>query len=61
MKGVAAPVSLYGTYAACKWNEERSQKAYDVNRVNDERWAIEQHQKIETQEREFFSCERIPE
>jgi len=60
LKGGSTSVALYGTYAACKWNEERKQKAADDNRVNYERWATEQHQKIESQEYEFYSCVKAP-
>lgn len=60
MKGGATAVALYGSYTACKWNEERKQKANDDNRVNYERWATEQHQKIESQEYKFYSCVKAP-
>jgi hypothetical protein len=57
----AVGVALYGTYAACKWNEDHKQKDSEDIRVNFERWATEQHQKIESQERELFSCVKTPE
>jgi len=53
-------MALYSTYAACKWSEERNQKASDDSRVTYERWATEQHQKVESREYELWSCERIP-
>ena len=56
----AMPVTLYGTYAACKWNEERRQNESDAKKVNYERWATEQHQKVDGQEYEYYSCVRTP-
>jgi hypothetical protein len=58
--GGATPVAFYGTYAACKWTEEHKQKADEDNRVNYERWATEQHQKIDPQGYEFYDCVRAP-
>jgi hypothetical protein len=54
------PVALYATYAACKWTEERKQRAYVEDRVTYERWATEQHQKVEAQAYEFYICVRTP-
>jgi hypothetical protein len=54
------PLDLYGTYAACKWTEERKSKEADDNRVSYERWATEHNQKIEKQEYESHSCVRMP-
>jgi hypothetical protein len=56
----ATPMAFYGTYAACKWNEDRQGKAFDAQRVSYERWAIEQRQKIEDLEFKWYSCIRSP-
>jgi hypothetical protein len=56
----ATPLALYGTYAACKWTEERKSKETDNNRVSYERWATEHNQKIGQQEYESYSCVRAP-
>jgi hypothetical protein len=59
-KGGATATALYSTYAACKWNEGRRQKESHANQVSYARWATEQHQKIENQGYEFYSCVRTP-
>lgn len=56
----SVPLATYGTYAACQWNSDRKGKAAEEQRVNYERWAIEQHQKVERTEYEFFSCVKMP-
>lgn len=57
---VVTPLALYGTYAACKWTEERKSKQADNDRVNYQRWATEHNQKVEEQEYESYSCVRMP-
>jgi hypothetical protein len=54
------PLALYGTYAACKWNEDRKQKTADDSRLNYERWATEHNQKIEQREYQYYTCKRMP-
>jgi len=54
------PLALYGTYAACKWTEDRKSKEGDDSRVTYQRWATEHNQKIEQQEYAFYSCKRMP-
>lgn len=61
MNSGTTPLALYGTYAACKWIEERKSKETDDSRVTYERWATEHNQKIEQQEYESYSCVRMPE
>jgi hypothetical protein len=53
-------VALYGTYAACMWNEERRQKAEEEDRVSYDRWATEHHIEIDPSRVEYYSCDRMP-
>jgi len=60
MKFHSVTVAAYTTYAACKWNEERKSKELDAREVNYERWAVEHHQAVDTSQREFYSCGKLP-
>ena len=60
MQSGVQPLALYGTYAACKWVEERKSKEEGDSLINYQRWATEHNQKIEEREYESYSCVKMP-
>jgi hypothetical protein len=54
------PMALYRTYGACEWNMKRINDRDDAERVSYERWATEQHQKIDNTVGPYLECKRVP-
>lgn len=53
--------AIYGSYAACKWNEARRQKEIESEQDSKERWYLEHNQTINHADiGYYYHCDRVP-